>query len=259
MTANPRFKCNHQDTKPRRKPFSSLLRAFMSSWLLFAAVLSGQAPKIHELPLKPESVHWGYYDARVPPVLRIASGDRVRVETMVAGGLQRLRLAGATRGGDSGVAQGRRAAVTERGPGAHPMSGPIFVEGAEPGDTLGDPDRRDRVSPHLRRECVQSGRRCAAGRVSVRAAAVCSAGPPARIASSSAPGDHAAARAVFRIHRRRASAARRAHLEPAARLARRQSGQQGSRGGLDPVPAGPRCRARCCRSATVMRCRATAK
>jgi acetamidase/formamidase len=26
--------------------------------------------------------------------------------------------------------------VKERGPGAHPMSGPIFVEGAEPGDTL---------------------------------------------------------------------------------------------------------------------------
>jgi acetamidase/formamidase len=26
--------------------------------------------------------------------------------------------------------------VTERGPGAHPLSGPIFVEGAEPGDTL---------------------------------------------------------------------------------------------------------------------------
>ena len=26
--------------------------------------------------------------------------------------------------------------MTERGPGAHPMTGPIFVEGAEPGDTL---------------------------------------------------------------------------------------------------------------------------
>ena len=26
--------------------------------------------------------------------------------------------------------------VTERGPGVHPMTGPIFVEGAEPGDTL---------------------------------------------------------------------------------------------------------------------------
>jgi hypothetical protein len=72
-----------------------LFRVFVASWLPFV-VLSGQAPKVHELPLKPESVHWGYYDARVPPVLRIAPGDRVRVETMVAGGLQRLRLAGAS-------------------------------------------------------------------------------------------------------------------------------------------------------------------
>ena len=26
--------------------------------------------------------------------------------------------------------------VTERGPGAHPMTGPIYVEGAEPGDVV---------------------------------------------------------------------------------------------------------------------------
>ena len=54
-----------------------------------------QQPRTHDLALAPEHVHWGYYDARVPPVLQIAQGDRVRVETMVAGGLQRLRLAGA--------------------------------------------------------------------------------------------------------------------------------------------------------------------
>ena len=57
---------------------------------------AAQGPRTYDLPLAPEHVHWGYYDARVPPALRIASGDRVRVETMVAGGLQRLRLAGTT-------------------------------------------------------------------------------------------------------------------------------------------------------------------
>ncbi|TDI39239.1 MAG: amidase, partial [Acidobacteria bacterium] len=30
----------------------------------------------------------------------------------------------------------RAGRVTERGPGAHPLTGPIFVEGAEPGDVL---------------------------------------------------------------------------------------------------------------------------
>ena len=45
----------------------------------------------HDLPLVPANVHWGFFDARVPPVLRIRSGDRVRVETMVARGLERPR------------------------------------------------------------------------------------------------------------------------------------------------------------------------
>jgi acetamidase/formamidase len=95
-----------------------------------------QAPRTHDLPLSPEHVHWGYYDSRVPPALRVASGDRVRVETMVAGGLQRLRLAGATESEIPDALKAVEQRVTERGPGAHPMSGPIFVESAEPGDTL---------------------------------------------------------------------------------------------------------------------------
>ena len=97
---------------------------------------STQQTRTHDLTLTPEHVHWGYYDSRVSPVLRIASGDRVRVETMVAGGLQRLRLAGA---GESEIPESLKAVeqrVTERGPGAHPLTGPIFVEGAEAGDAL---------------------------------------------------------------------------------------------------------------------------
>jgi len=101
-----------------------------------AAAVRAQTPRVHELPLRPETVHWGYYDPKIPPALRVASGDRVRVETMVAGGLQRLRLAGVP---ESDIPESLKAVeqqVTERGPGAHPMSGPIFVEGAEPGDTI---------------------------------------------------------------------------------------------------------------------------
>ena len=113
-------------------------RAFPIGLVLLAATQTTwtQQPRTHELALTPEHVHWGYYDSRVPPVLRIASGDRVRVETMVAGGLQRLRLAGAS---ESEIPESLKAVelrVTERGPGVHPMTGPIFVEGAEPGDTL---------------------------------------------------------------------------------------------------------------------------
>ena len=95
-----------------------------------------QQPPTHDLTLTPEHVHWGYYDARVPPVLRIAPGDRVRVETMIAGGLQRLRLAGVAEPEIPDSLKAVELGVTERGPGAHPLTGPIFVEGAEPGDTL---------------------------------------------------------------------------------------------------------------------------
>jgi acetamidase/formamidase len=104
--------------------------------LMLVLTLRAQAPRVHELPLTPANVHWGYYDARVAPVLRIASGDRVNVQTMVAGGLQRLRLAGVA---ETEIPESLKAVeqrVTERGPGPHPMTGPIFVEGADAGDTL---------------------------------------------------------------------------------------------------------------------------
>jgi acetamidase/formamidase len=102
----------------------------------FGAAGVAQAPRTHDLPLSPAHIHWGYYDARLTPALRIVSGDRVRVETMIAGGLQRLRLAGVTEAEIPESLKAVERQVTERGPGAHPMSGPIFVEGAEPGDTL---------------------------------------------------------------------------------------------------------------------------
>jgi acetamidase/formamidase len=115
------------------------MRRFVCTALLLLAsgdIARMQQPRTHDLTLAPEHVHWGYYDPRLPPALRIASGDRVRIETMVAGGLQRLRLAGIA---ESEIPESLKTVelrVTERGPGVHPMTGPIFVEGAESGDML---------------------------------------------------------------------------------------------------------------------------
>jgi acetamidase/formamidase len=102
---------------------------------LLSTAIGAQAPQ-HELTLTPEHVHWGYYDPAVAPVLHVASGERVRVETMVAGGLQRLRLAGASDAEIPDSLKRVEERVTQRGPGAHPLTGPIYVDGAEPGDTL---------------------------------------------------------------------------------------------------------------------------
>lgn len=110
--------------------------ALASSLVVVASTVGAQAPRTHDLPLDPSHVHWGFYDAKLTPALRVASGDRVRVETMVAGGLQRLRLAGASEAEIPDSLKAVERQVTDRGPGAHPMSGPIFVEGADPGDTL---------------------------------------------------------------------------------------------------------------------------
>jgi acetamidase/formamidase len=98
--------------------------------------VSSAAAETYELKLNPATVHWGYYDSRLKPVLRIASGDTVRVETMVAGGLERLAMAGVAEAEIPTSLKQVEAHVSDRGPGVHPLTGPIYVEGAEPGDVL---------------------------------------------------------------------------------------------------------------------------
>src|SRR4051812_22074458 len=91
-----------------------------ASVLLMVSSLGRAQSKTHDLKLEPKNIHWGYYDAGLAPVLRIASGDTVRVETMVAGGLQRLRLAGVKEDEIPQSLKGVEETVKERGPGAHP-------------------------------------------------------------------------------------------------------------------------------------------
>lgn len=95
-----------------------------------------QSARVHELKLLPQNVHWGYYDAVLKPVLRVASGDTIRVEAMVAGGLQRLRAVGVAESEIPDALKVVEKTVTERGPGAHPLTGPVWIEGAEPDDVL---------------------------------------------------------------------------------------------------------------------------
>src|ERR1700680_1952042 len=108
---------------------------FIFVGVLISAAVSARAAT-HELKLTPANIHWGYYDGRLKPVLKIASGDTVRVETMVAGGLERVRMAGVPEAEIPDSLKQVEKSVTDRGPGAHPLTGPIYVEGAEPGDTL---------------------------------------------------------------------------------------------------------------------------
>jgi acetamidase/formamidase len=103
-----------------------------------AIAQSGQdvSGRVHRLPVTPETVAWGYYHAAAAPVLRIASGDIVDVETMITSSPARLEGAGIS---PDQVQQSLRDIydrVTDRGPGGHILTGPVYVEGAEAGDVL---------------------------------------------------------------------------------------------------------------------------
>lgn len=89
----------------------------------------------HKLPATPKTVVWGHYSAATTPVLRIRSGDTVSIET-VSGNPQRLEAAGLAPAAIPSALSEIYAQVTDRGPGGHLLTGPIFVEGAEPGDVL---------------------------------------------------------------------------------------------------------------------------
>ena len=78
--------------------------------------------------------------------------------------------------------------VTERGPGAHPMTGPIFVEGAEPGDTLEVQHPRIGFLHDFGVNALQPRRWHAARRLSLRGSQAVPLDPRRRHASTFAPG-----------------------------------------------------------------------
>jgi acetamidase/formamidase len=106
-----------------------------------ALVLLGAAPALAEtftLEVKPSTVAWGNYDATKAPVLRIKSGDTVVVHTLLTNNPTGLERNGVKPEDVEASLRDVYANVpqAERGPGGHILTGPIYVEGAEPGDTL---------------------------------------------------------------------------------------------------------------------------
>jgi acetamidase/formamidase len=107
---------------------------------LGTALLQGQTrtPKTHRLEATPATVAYGYYWAEAKPALRIASGDIIDVDTLLTNSPTGLARAGVP---DDKIQASLKTIVTEvtgdrRGPGGHILTGPVFVEGAEPGDVL---------------------------------------------------------------------------------------------------------------------------
>ena len=90
---------------------------------------------VHELKASPSTTHISFFDASLEPVLRIESGDAVRLET-ATGNPRWFESRGVPR---DQIPPGLYAVYDgyeSNGRGDHTLNGPIFVNGAEPGDVL---------------------------------------------------------------------------------------------------------------------------
>src|SRR5947207_8398194 len=103
-----------------------------------ATSVAAQSPRTHRLEAQPATVAVGYYWSEAKPALRIASGDIIDVDTLLTN-----NPAGLTRAGvpDEKIQASLKAITTEvtgdrRGPGGHILTGPVYVDGAQPGDAL---------------------------------------------------------------------------------------------------------------------------
>lgn len=111
-----------------------MLRTFLciSGLALAAGTI---APAQHTLRVTPATVQWGYFAADSKPVLTVKSGETVTIDTIV-GVPDWLEELGAAP--DEAIREMKEmyAKVKDRGPGPHFLTGPVAVEGAQPGDVL---------------------------------------------------------------------------------------------------------------------------
>jgi acetamidase/formamidase len=84
--------------------------------------------KVHLLPATMETTQWGWFNNAQPPVLHVDSGDSIVFETMMHSHNQ--VVPGAT------IEQIKKLRTDFPGRGPHTLTGPVYIESAEPGDVL---------------------------------------------------------------------------------------------------------------------------
>jgi acetamidase/formamidase len=122
---------------------SSVLALSGAILLTSTGIAFAQASTIepdHLLKATPETVHWGYFSPELEPVLTIKSGEIVKIETVSPAGFplddpkayaeaNNLPLTGA-------VADLIEIIENVESQGVHLLTGPIYIEGAEPGNMV---------------------------------------------------------------------------------------------------------------------------
>jgi len=104
--------------------------------VLFAGnVWAQNSPKVHELKASPQTVHRGFLDASLKPVLTIDSGDIVKLET-ATGNPRYFEQLGVPKEKIPAELYAVYEGVEGAGRGDHTLNGPIYIKTAEPGDML---------------------------------------------------------------------------------------------------------------------------
>jgi acetamidase/formamidase len=120
----------------RRVRCQALLCVMVFSHVVLVVMAMAQgSPKVHDLKPAPDTVHRGFFDASLKPVLTIDSGDLVRLETASGNpryyealGVPKEKIPAELYRVYEGVEDARRW--------DHTLGGPIYVNNAQPGDTL---------------------------------------------------------------------------------------------------------------------------
>ena len=117
---------------------TSVIRfVLVTAFILIAPLAFGQSValpgkkmqgKLHLLPATLETTQWGWFDNSQAPVLKVDSGDTVVLETMMHSHNQ--VVPGKT------IEEIKKLRTDHPGRGPHTVTGPIYVNGAEPGDVL---------------------------------------------------------------------------------------------------------------------------
>jgi acetamidase/formamidase len=118
------------NTAERLNPLRAVCAAAALTFCLCAASPAQEsgASKHHVLPATPDNVQWGWYDINEKPKLTVQSGDTISIETL-SHSLGQIK---------PGVEMDEIVRLRKSNPGGgpHSITGPIYVEGALPGDTL---------------------------------------------------------------------------------------------------------------------------
>jgi acetamidase/formamidase len=98
----------------------------------------------HLIRSVPENLVWGYFGADVPPVARIKDGDVAEIQTISTVGIDQKDPEGFFKSQNLPIDEHAREIINAlksvppepSGIRGHMLTGPIYIEGAKPGDTL---------------------------------------------------------------------------------------------------------------------------